>query len=577
MRRIAILLSCLLVSCLVPLVTPTPTPTPLDEYVWREDPNYSWFDTGETLKGHNIGREVEWVGYILNMTSQRWLTDNDTTRSLWWHYLLVIVPSNYDADHPQNATLWITDGKNTDSMPTRSNYNVLVASEMAMGTGMITGSLFQVPNEKMTFKADPEQKERGEDSIIAYTWDHFLKNLEEPEWLLRFPMVKASLRAMDTMTSFARENLGIPDMNYYCVSGASKRGWTTWDVGAVDSGRVRAIVPVVLDAINFVVVEHHQFRSYGGWSYLLQDYWEANITSRYDTPAMQLLSEHVDPYYYRERLTMPKLVVNAGQDEFQQPDDTHYWWADMPEPKHFLMMPNTDHSCMLGMAQLIPAIGTFFSYHIRGYEVPSLKWTISNTTGDIRAVVTGGTGAVKVKKVTKWWAKTCNSESPSKYRRDFRLTNLDSPCSCGVTESDGTCLNEEAARWYSEPVTMNSDGSYTAHMDIDEDGRWTAFFMDLTFDNININTNMNHKNKNTNTQEDEDGANKADINNNHRGTWPYQDYSTYLNPKNGQPLHLGTWPDDAQGALDFTTEVSIWPNTFPFEACSGAECYGTLL
>ena len=52
--------------------------------------------------------------------------------------------------------------------------------------------------------------------------------------------------------------------------GASKRGWTTWLVGAVDPTRVMAIIPIVLDAINFVNVEKHQWRSYGGWAYALE-------------------------------------------------------------------------------------------------------------------------------------------------------------------------------------------------------------------------------------------------------------------------------------------------------------------
>ena len=52
------------------------------------------------------------------------------------------------------------------------------------------------------------------------------------------------------------------------LSGASKRGWTTWLVGAVDK-RVQALIPIVLDAINFVAVEKHQWRSYGGWAYAL--------------------------------------------------------------------------------------------------------------------------------------------------------------------------------------------------------------------------------------------------------------------------------------------------------------------
>lgn len=119
---------------------------------------------------------------------------------------------------------------------------------------------------------DPIQKSRGEDALIAYTWDHFLKDPSKPEWLVRFPMVKASLRAMDAMTEFVatkHSELGA-QLDYYTVAGASKRGWTTWLVGAVDPARVMAIAPIVLDAINFVEFSHHQWKSYGGWGYALQ-------------------------------------------------------------------------------------------------------------------------------------------------------------------------------------------------------------------------------------------------------------------------------------------------------------------
>ena len=302
--------------------------TSLDDYVAKPDNHYSWVGMGEEyqLNGTHVTRDISWTGYYINLTSQAWLTDevfasDSDCKSVWWHMLFVVVPSN--VAYSRNATMYVSGMSNNNALPGADDEDIKIAAYLAMGTQAVSAVLFHIPNQHTTFADDPDQVSRSEDKLIAYTWDHFLKDPSQPEWLLRFPMVKASLRAMDTITAFVAQKF--PEENYsldyYSVMGASKRGWTTWLVGAVDPERVVAIVPIVLDAINFVEVMHHQFRSYGGWSWALNDYYVMNITARFDDPNMALLQEQVDPYWYKERLTVPKMVVNAGMDEFQQPDE----------------------------------------------------------------------------------------------------------------------------------------------------------------------------------------------------------------------------------------------------------------
>eukprot|EP00058_Branchiostoma_floridae_P004654 XP_002590142.1 hypothetical protein BRAFLDRAFT_126052 [Branchiostoma floridae] len=97
-------------------------------------------------------------------------------------------------------------------------------------------------------KNDSLQKSRSEDAIIAYTWKHFLDNPDQPDWLLRNPMTKAAVRAMDTVQDFVKKMTG-NQPEKFLVAGASKRGWTTWTTAAVDK-RVFAIVPIVMDLLN---------------------------------------------------------------------------------------------------------------------------------------------------------------------------------------------------------------------------------------------------------------------------------------------------------------------------------------
>ena len=84
--------------------------------------------------------------------------------------------------------------------------------------------------------------------------------LQDPtrvEWPLRLPMTKAGVKAMDAMQLFLKQLDGTV-LNQFVVAGASKRGWTTWTVGAVDP-RVALIVPIVMDELNFVQVSAGYF------------------------------------------------------------------------------------------------------------------------------------------------------------------------------------------------------------------------------------------------------------------------------------------------------------------------------
>jgi hypothetical protein len=50
------------------------------------DPTYSWNNTGLVLEGRSLEPHlVKWKAYIVNMTSQTWLTPQDTNRPVWWH------------------------------------------------------------------------------------------------------------------------------------------------------------------------------------------------------------------------------------------------------------------------------------------------------------------------------------------------------------------------------------------------------------------------------------------------------------------------------------------------------------
>jgi PhoPQ-activated pathogenicity-related protein len=409
---------------------PAATLTALDRYVAKPDTNYS-YKLVNTLSatGHTT--------FVIEMTSQAWLTTNEVNRPLWKHWLVIVKP---DTVSSSKALLIISGGSNGRRDPRGADANTM---QIAMGTKTIVAELHEVPNQPLVFAG--EKRQRSEDAIIAYTWDKFLRTGDE-KWPLRLPMTKSAVRAMDTMTSFfASDDGGGIKVDSFIVAGASKRGWTTWTTAIVDK-RVVAIVPIVIDVLNIGPSFKHHYGAYGFWAPAVHDYTEMHIMEWMGTKENRALMEIEDPYEYRDRLTMPKFLICACGDQFFLPDSSQLYFDALPGIKYLRYVPNADHS--LRGSDALETLAACYQAVLNGAHLPQFKWE-NAPDGSIRVTATDKPLAVKL------WRAT------NKSTRDFRL------------EAIGPV-------WSSTPINADESGSYIGKITTPEKG-WTAFSLELTY------------------------------------------------------------------------------------------------
>jgi PhoPQ-activated pathogenicity-related protein len=412
---------------------PQSAQTALDRYVAAPDSSFEWKAAADLPAGDGL------TATLLDMTSQRWLSEKEVERPLWRHWITVIRPTRITSDI---AMLLISGGSLERRPPTAPTQWL---AEIARDTGSVVAELRLVPNQPVVFLDDPARKKRTEDDFIAYTWNHFLETGDD-RWPARLPMTKSAVRAMDAITAFvATPAGGGRTVNRFVVSGASKRGWTTWTTAAVDR-RVIAIAPAVIDLLNVIPSFNHHWRAYGAWSEAVKDYQEQKLLDRLNTPEFKALMRIEEPYEYRERLTMPKLIVNASGDQFFLPDSSRFYFDDLQGEKHLRYVPNTDHS--LGKSDALESIHAFYASIVSGTERPSIKWSFERD-GSIKVVTKQLPADVKL-----WQAVNPDA-------RSFRLDRIGP-----VYKS--TELKPAGPNTWVGRVTAPSKG-------------WTAFFVELTF------------------------------------------------------------------------------------------------
>jgi PhoPQ-activated pathogenicity-related protein len=163
-------------------------------------------------------------------------------------------------------------------------------------------------------------------------------------------------------------------------------------------------------------------------------------------PESQALYAIEDPFNYRDRLTMPKLIINACGDQFFLPDSAQFYFNELPGVKYLRYIPNTDHS--LGKSD---AARTLLAWHqaiARGLKLPVFTWE-HGTDGTLAVKTT-----TKPTQVLLWQATNPTA-------RDFRLETL-------------------GAVWTSSAVEERN-GTFTASVEKPAQG-YRAYMVELTFD-----------------------------------------------------------------------------------------------
>merc|ERR1712137_42223 len=317
--------------------------------------------------------------YNLYLTSQKWLTHGEVENGadVWHHWLQVCVPHNM-LPNADMAFLYINGGstKSFDQAPSDID---TVVSKFATSTGLIGGSLLSIPNEPITFTGEASQKSRTEDAIIAYTWSHWINNTAEFDWLLRMPMTKAAVKAMDAMQDWSRNTPGITPIERFGVAGASKRGWTTWMVGGMDDPRVAAITPIVAPVANLVPQINEMWQSYGNWSFALQDYVDMNLMGFLNLPVFTEMLDIIDPLTYMEEMSkIPKYIICSAGDEFFMPDSAKYYYDQLPGEKHYRLVPNAEHSLAGHVVNVLRSALEYYGSLLNEEETrPQYSWEIS--------------------------------------------------------------------------------------------------------------------------------------------------------------------------------------------------------
>jgi len=331
---------------------------------------------------------------------------------------------------------------------------------------------------------------------------------DQPEWPIEMPMLRAVVRAMDTLADFTSgaEEAGLMShkIERFAIAGCSKRSISTWGAAALDS-RVILALPASLHVGHQPHWDEPGWEQlggppYSGYPYVVtpdtinQDLAEKGLAQPTDEEVENMYNITNPSYWLEKTEHAAKFVLQTGNDDFVVPDNLKYWWDDVPGEKLYNLLPNEKHLGWFSLNDYIPSAAMWLKGKLLKEDVPSIH-CIDEVVGDTAYLWCNSTHTPIV--VQKWEAHTCNDK-----KRDFRLQNTDvgDECKeCGIQifpfpveqqpefqAKKATCKNNKV--YYTNEVIAESSLSslnarvWSVNVSAPGGSKWASFFLQFQYE-----------------------------------------------------------------------------------------------
>ena len=153
---------------------------------------------------------------------------------------------------------------------------------------------------------------------------------------------------------------------------------------------------------------------FGKYSDMIHDYTARGLVPIPKTDEAVKLWKMIDPYFYRDKLKMPKLIVNGANDPYWATDALNLYWDELENPKWVLYVPNAGHDLQqkkmkAGMerSRVLDTLAVFARAQVFDKELPKLTWKHDDNSGKFRLTVTSN---VKPVAARMWVAKATTKD-----------------------------------------------------------------------------------------------------------------------------------------------------------------------